>query len=347
MRSAGQATDSIIENPLHRYLAFPLIIRSPETEWGFGGALAYLFKVSSEDEDCRTSLINLATLYTQSKQFIISVNSAVFFEHELNVMRFQSSYSYYPDKFWGVGNYTSKDSIENFYLKQFYINPQFLIKQFSGVYIGANYELQNIFEYKFEDGNDFAEDDARSRVDGTTSGLGILIEWDNRNNSFAPDKGFFAGLNFTVYHKIFGSRYDFNSLTLDVRKFFGITKYSVLAMQMLMKFNNGDVAFRNLSYLGGPDMMRGYYKGRFADNDMLAYQAEFRQHLFWRFGATVFISTGQVADNYSDLSLSGFHFTYGGGIRIKLKKSERLNVRVDYGRGNHTHGLYVTFMEAF
>src|ERR1041384_4639493 len=91
--------------------------------------------------------------------------------------------------------------------------------------------MQNIFNYQFENGNQFNESDVRSRVGGSTSGLGMLLTWDNRNDAFAPDKGFFAELNITSYHKIIKSRYNFIAFTLDMRKFVSIDKSSVIAIQ--------------------------------------------------------------------------------------------------------------------
>jgi outer membrane protein assembly factor BamA len=171
--------------------------------------------------------------------------------------------------------------------------------------------------------------------------MGALITWDTRNNAFAPDKGFFGELNISTYKKIFGSHYSFTTFTLDMRKFLTLNKNQVIAFRALMKLNKGKVPFRNLSFLGGTDMMRGYYKGRFADNDMMEYQAELRQHLFWRIGMTGFAAVGQVTEDYGDFRFRGFHFAYGGGLRFMLRKNEKLNLRIDYGRGNHSDGLYI------
>src|SRR5580704_6644842 len=89
-------------------LAFPFVVRSLETNWGFGAIAARFFKAGNkQDSTIRTSDINILGLYTLRKQLILVLNSTVFFEKEDQIARFQASYSYYPDDFWGLGNHTT------------------------------------------------------------------------------------------------------------------------------------------------------------------------------------------------------------------------------------------------
>ena len=99
--------------------------------------------------------------------------------------------------------------------------------------------------------------------------------------------------------------------------------------------------------MGGADMMRGYYKGRYADEDMMAYQAEVRQFLFWRLGVVAFASAGQVSSTIKNFGFNQFHSSYGGGIRFLLNEKEKLNIRLDYARGKDGSGIYIILKEAF
>lgn len=81
-------------------LAFPFAVRSLETNWGFGGIAARFFK-PGHDTTVRTSDVNILGLYTLRSQLILVLSSTVFFPHEDHIARFQASYSYYPDDFWG------------------------------------------------------------------------------------------------------------------------------------------------------------------------------------------------------------------------------------------------------
>jgi len=77
------------------------------------------------------------------------------------------------------------------------------------------------------------------------------------------------------------------------------------------RFYLGNTPFRKLEELGGTDMMRGYYGGRFTDKCLMV------------------------------------HYSYGGGLRYMLSKEEKLNLRLDYGIARHSNAFTVQLREAF
>src|SRR5258708_2296868 len=122
-------------------LAFPFAVRSLETDWGFGGIVARFFKAEKKDTTIRTSDVNLLGLYTLKKQLILVLSSTIFFPKEDHIARFQASYSYYPDNFWGLGNPTSHTANEWFSQKQVFINPHFLKPIIHTLYLTLTYEF--------------------------------------------------------------------------------------------------------------------------------------------------------------------------------------------------------------
>jgi hypothetical protein len=326
-------------------LAFPFAVRSLETNWGFGGIAARFFK--AKDSTIRTSDVNLLGLYTIRSQLILVLSSTIFFPHEDHIARFQASYSYYPDDFWGLGNHTSFTDKEGFSQKQFFVNPQFLKRVHKNLYVGVSYEFQHTGPVTYPAGGIFDKENIAGRHGGNTSGIGPILSWDTRNNAYSPDKGFFAEMQFEYFDKYLGSDFNFRLLSIDLRKFIRLTGKDVLAIQGLGGFTFGETPFRKLEELGGADMMRGYYGGRFTDKCLMAYQAEYRRFLFWRFGAVAFASTGEVAGTPGRFELDGFHYAYGGGIRFALSTEEKLNLRVDYGVGKHSNAFTVQLREAF
>jgi hypothetical protein len=122
----------------------------------------------------------------------------------------------------------------------------------------------------------------------------------------------------------------------------------VLAYQAIARATTGDPPFQLLPAIGGQNLLRGVYDGRYRDRYALAGQAEYRAHLWWRFGAVAFLGAGQVARRGGDFRIDGLHPTGGGGLRFTLDPRERMNLRVDYGMGQGgTSGLYITVGEAF
>ena len=339
--------DSLPQGVASRLFIFPFILLSPETKWGFGAAGAFFFKTNNKEENLRTSDINVVSLYTLRKQVVIVLGSTIFFSGENEIFRGQSSYSYYPDKFWGLGN-DSPDSFKTDYsLKQFFLNPQFIIRTYEKLFVGASVEVQNVTNFSFKSGSIFDSPNILGKRGGFTAGLGILFTLDTRNNAYSPSKGEFAELNITRFTKVLGSDFDFTSYTFDLRRFYPFGKNRVIGIQGFSKFNFGKTPIRNLSMLGGNEIMRGYYKGRYADRNMIAFQAELRQYLFWRLGLVAFVSTGQVSNKLNELGLNDFHLAGGGGLRIMLHKKEKLNLRVDVGFAENSTGVYVIMKEAF
>lgn len=339
--------DTLPKNAKSKFLVFPFFLRSPETSWGFGAAGAYFFKAKKNDENIRTSDVNLVSLYTLKKQLVIVLGSTVYFPGEKEIFRFQGSYSYYPDKFWGIGNSTHVEAEEKYSIHQFYFNPQFLYRIFKSTYVGLSAEYQSVTDFQYTQGGVFDQQLIAGRFGGATSGFGGLITYDTRNNAYSPTKGGFAEINLTRFSDRIGSDFNFTSYSLELKKFFHIGRNRVLALHAYGKVNDGVVPVRNLAMLGGSEMMRGFYKGRYADHNMFLTQVEVRQYLVWRLGVVAFASTGRVSHNFSDLNFSGMHFAYGAGLRIMVQEKEKLNLRVDYGRGEQGSGIYVILKEAF
>lgn len=339
--------DTLKGNVNNRILAFPFFLKSPETNLGFGAVGVYFFKAKKNDREIRTSDINLLSLYTLKEQVVVVLGSTIYFSGEKQIFRWQGSYSYYPDKFWGTGNQSLSEAQEDYSIHQLFFNPQLLQKFILNWYAGINYEYQHITNFNYKSNGVFDQQNIPGRFGGNTSGIGLLLTWDTRNNAYSPSKGSFVELNSTYFSKALKSDFDFNTVKIDFRKFISFSKTSVLGMQLLIKDNSGNAPIRNLGMLGGPEIMRGYYNGRFSDNDFVAAQAELRQFLLGRFGMTVFGGMGEVSSQISELSTNGLHYAWGAGLRIMVSKSEKLNLRIDYGIGKNSKGLYVILKEAF
>jgi hypothetical protein len=102
-----------------------------------------------------------------------------------------------------------------------------------------------------------------------------------------------------------------------------------------------------MSYLGGSDIMRGFYSGRYRDKDLIATQAEYRRQLTNKWGFVVFAGLANVSDKLSDFDFSFLKNSLGLGLRRVLDKKERVNLRLDVGFGDGQPNFYVNIAEAF
>jgi Omp85 superfamily domain len=338
---------------IHHFVGFPAILHSPELSWAFGGAGSYYFKFSHKDSAARTSFMQALGIATLRRQLVFGLDGTIFFPNERYILRIHGSISRFPDRFWGLGNNSPHSDREAYSISQYYLFPQLLRNVYKKFYVGIAYESQNVFAFRY--GQDkpagqsvFDRQNVSGRYGSFTSGAGMILLWDSRNNAFSSSDGFYFQYALSEYRKGLGSQYNYLSHNLDMRKYFLVGSTSVLAFQYVASFNTGNVPIRSLVSIGNGNIMRGYYDGRFTDKNLMAIQAEFRQHIINRFGVVAFAGVGRVARSFSEFSLSGLKPSFGGGLRLAIDRKEQLNVRVDAGFGkNGNNGIYLNLSEAF
>jgi len=344
--------DSITHKGKKRKLfAFPAVIYSPETTLAFGGAGNYYFKLG-HDSTTRTSYVQALGLYTLRHQTVFGMESVIFFHNEKYLLKTKASASYFPDRFWGLGNNSGND-FEKYTVGQFYLYPQLLRRTYKKLFLGAAMELQNVFSFDYGKGLSsgqslFDQQNVTGRNGSFISGLGFVALWDGRDNAFSPSKGFYFSYSINDFSTAFGSKYNFTSQAVDVRKYLILTKNQVLAFQGVLNMNNGTVPLRSMSNIGSNTIMRGYYEGRYTDRNLIAAQVEDRIHLINRLGMVVFVAAGRVGSEAKDVfNFNELKPAIGTGIRFAIDKKEKLNFRFDVGFGQRSNGFYFNITEAF
>ncbi len=332
-----------------RLVLFPVLVKSPEYLWGGGVAGTFFFKLW-HDSTTRTSNLKNVTFYTVRKQLVFASDGTIYFPNEKFILHFITSFSRFPDRFWGLGNETPNSNQESYAISQYDIYPQLLRKVFYDFYLGISYEFQNVYKFDYNtDGTSlFDTQNITGRNGGKISGAGILITWDSRNNAFSPSRGFYVQYIISTYNQALGSDFNFSLRNLDIRKYFSLPKDRVLAFQLNFISTGGNTPIRDMAAMGSNAYMRGYYEGRYADYNMIAFQTEFRVPVKGRWGFTTFAGMGRVGSSLRDvLQLISLKPTIGIGLRFALRPREKLNLRLDAGFGKESQGTYLNMGEAF
>jgi hemolysin activation/secretion protein len=159
----------------------------------------------------------------------------------------------------------------------------------------------------------------------------------------------FGQLFLNHFDKFWGSDYNYNSIIVDLRKYFPVGMEKVLAFQVYSLNTTGyEVPIRSLASFGGSNRMRGYYDGRYKDNNMFILQTEYRFPIYHWLKGVVFGGSGTVSHDIKAFEIQNVKSSFGGGLRIALSKKEKLNLRIDYGIGQgKNNGLYLQLGEAF
>lgn len=328
----------------------PLIFKTPETNFGFGVAGGLTFKINKTDTTQRPSNVLLNLDYTLNKQMILEVGYTIFFKHENYQLRLHNSYKKYPDSFWGIGPNTVDSLEERYSYNRWDIYPSFQRRIHDRLFIGLRYRYLGLFSVDWKEGGLYEEADFLGRDGGFMSGIGYMINWDSRDLFFNPSKGFYAHLVNLFYPRWMGGQYNNTHFEIDTRFYWNVVpKYRhVLAMRIFGRFNFGkNVPFFHTALIGGSEVMRGYFNGRFRDKHALTTTLEYRFPIWWRFGAAAFIAAGDVAPTIKAFNLRSLKYSVGGGLRFMIDKRERINVRLDVGHGGGNTEFYITASESF
>lgn len=342
----SQKADSVKREKKLKIIPLPAIFYTPETRLGYGVLTSGVFNLGDK-QNTRNSNVQILAAYTLNKQTIIQTKHNIFSKQENLVFNGELSYYHFPILYYGVGNDTKKEFEEHLEYQVLIFRERVLKKVKDNLFMGIQYRYTDLYDLQFEPEYLFSESARVYSQTGKNSGVGFAVIFDNRDNVLNARTGAFLEFSNFFHGKGIGGDFTFNRYTLDLRKYWSLSERDVLATQYFGEFNTSNTPFREMSLLGGETIMRGYYNGRFRDNQQMAIQAEYRRQLLPWLGLTAFSAFGDVASQFDQFNLNEFKWTAGGGIRLMVNKADRINIRIDYGIGHETSGFYFAFAEAF
>ena len=338
-RRAAQATFKP-----HSVVPLPVVFYSPETRLGGGVALLHAYRSSAEGRPIASSA---SLMYTQNRQIAAGVGTDAYLSGGRNHVTASVGYSKFPNVFYGIGNATAQSDSESYTPRTFSLDASVERRVARGIYVGVGGDLATGSMVAVEPGGALASGAIPGSGIGRVVGLGAAVTYDTRDNILAAASGAYAKLSARRYASAFGSEFDFTAVQLDLRRFRTFAAGHVVAAQASWSGASGDVPFARMPQLGGQNLLRGYYQGRYRDLQYVAAQAEYRTPTWRRMGLAAFGGAGEVAPRLADLSMEGIHVAGGAGLRVLLNRQERLALRLDYGAGARSSGFYVTIGEAF
>ena len=325
-------------------IPLPVVFYTPETHIAYGVLGVCLFKT---DSTARTSNVDFAIIHTQNAQTVIEPTYTIFTKQERYLIRGMLLYTKFPELYYGIGHGTTKEQEELISYKSLRAYNRFLRQVKSGWFAGIQQQYFKTFDISRSSDQQFPAQTLIGGLGSVVNGIGAASVVDTRDNIYSPIRGWYADVSFMEYGKLLGSEFGFTNYLFDIRHYRSLSPNTVLAGQFYLNLNIGEVPFKQAATLGGSSLLRGYYNGRYRDNDALIMQAELRQRFFGRFGGVVFAGLGDVAHKPSEFTVSDLKPTGGLGLRYLISRKEHLNIRFDAAVGNNTHGFYVNISEAF
>lgn len=340
-----------------QWFAVPTFGTSPETGFYLGAVGLLVFPTDAEGVAQRTALdaefqitfrlqIRLDTKFTavlDKGNWILDTNLYLGLE---------------PDYFYGIG---MRPPLQEEQYNARRINTGFGFKRAldakKRLFVGGFYQFTAL---GVEPGMRLGAPEIVGSEGGIISSPGIELNWDARDSALVPRNGTFFDVRLQGMPTFLGSTNNYGRLTLDARGYIDVAHDHVLAARAYSIFGFGEIPVYDLAMLGGENLLRGTYRGRYRDRNLWATQFEYRSPLLWIFRFNVFSSLGRVASTISGLNPwtegdAGVNWTIGGGTRVKI--DDDVYIRFDYstlwvsdGMGGLTRpegGFYISANEAF
>jgi len=331
-------------------------VYTPEFGFMIAGGVITSFKTNKSDPSLNRSFFPATIGFSTTGALIFQSNLNSFWLQ--NKLQINGSFiaRYMSDHYWGVGYLSAQDiqkgdSTTSFKKTWYLFNPefnwQFRENYFIGVGIDLNYTaMNNLTNYQKAD-----PDIVRYGTNNYNGGVGLILKYDSRDIPINAYGGMMAKVNLTYYGPYLFSDNEYSILQLDFRKYVPVTgKGKTLAIQFKSRFSSGNIPYGEMSMVGSPFDLRGYYWGNYRDKNMMLGIVEYR-HRFDKInsnepskvGAVVWAGTGSVSSTLNEFS----YWMPNLGIGLRYELQPRLNLRLDYGIGYNTTGFYFNFSEAF
>jgi hypothetical protein len=331
---------------LFRILPVPFYSYTSEAGNIVGLAKFNLFHPSAHDRSKPSRLSELVTISSKGRINVFISNELLLRENRYMIL---SSFNYrrQPEYLQGIGNDVLNNKKEQVSIDRVRFTSTPLRRFHNNLYAGPSIDIAR-YIIRTDSASYFREGVVTGTQGGTDVGLGIAGALDSRDNRYNARRGAYVLTTLVFYPKFLGSTYAFHRFELDARRYFNPWCKHVIAVQATTSYVGGNPPFYNLSLLGGEERMRGYYKGALRDRTLVDAQVEYRMPIWKIFGVAGWVGTGRVGTGYDDLALSGFHLSYGGGLRVRVDTRNNTNMRFDMGFASHgIRGFYIAFTEAF
>lgn len=337
------------------FLPLPVVGYSQETGAEIGIVSLYSFYTERRDTITRSSRITGVATFTTKKQSNFQLKTDIWLPQNKYHYTSEFRYKNFPFNFYGTGNKTLEADEDHIIQKLFRLSAGIEKKFGRTKYTGLNAGYESYkFSAKDAAGIFTTNQSIYDKDGGKVLFIGLSQIIDSRNSNTYTTKGTYLKLNYSYAPGIFGGNNFEGSLTkLDFRTFKRLNSKAVLGINgNYQTLRGAHSPFYLLPQFGNDEMMRGYYTGRYRDENLLALQAEIRLRFNPRFGLVGFAGTGTVYGT-GDFNFGNLKPSFGGGFRYFFDIERGLSVRMDYGIGEkrprekRQSGFYLSLGESF
>lgn len=297
------------------------------SEMGLGTAFAY---------SSRAGITLIGNVSTEGYA-LLGINGAHHTRGNRWNISYDAMYSFLPTYYWGAGYVeASYDGNKRGYDKRHFSANTRLMRAFTG-----KFQAGPLLGYEWIEWDNFPSGEP---IGSEAFRYGAAAIFDSRDNATNPQGGIYASLTQSNFTDFRGKPHFSTDFTFDCYR--TVWEGGILAFDFHSRFTYGDVPYTMLPTIGGPYRMRGYYSGRYRDNNAVQGQLELRQHVWEMFGVAAWVGAANLWGKYNKFDIRHSLPNCGAGIRWRLNGNTTL--RFDYGFGkDRQNGFIFSVNEAF
>jgi hypothetical protein len=174
-------------------------------------------------------------------------------------------------------------------------------------------------------------------LDTAIGKLGVVIDYDTRDNIFTPNRGTFFEMEAAFARGAFGSDDHFETLNSRVFSWFPAGDF-VIGVRGDAKLSRGDMPFYSEPYV----VLRGVPAVRYQDRNALVAEAEVRWNVTPRWALVAFGGAGKAYGRRQSWDQAETVGAGGVGFRYLFARKLNLYAGIDVARGPEDTAFYLT-----
>jgi hypothetical protein len=345
------------------FLPVPIIITDPALEGG-AGLVGVFFHETEEDKEQRLmamqasdaaaahllppSVSAIAAAYTGNDSWFGGAGHMAFWDQ--GRIRYTGGFGHGDVNlaFYGFGDVTLPKSVDlNTKASAVFQSLRFKLGEnpfFVGVlqrYIDANISPSN---FSFLNGSNLPQDvqdkiESALTVDTNTSGLGLIAEFDTRDNFFTPKEGYYYTLEWLRFDESIGSDIDYNLTILEGLNYWRLTDDWRMGLRLYSE--NANASGFLPPYATPALIQRGIPFGRYQGNHVQQTELEANYEINYRWEVSAFVGAGRVANELDEIGDASNLYNRGAGFRYRVARRYGFFMGLDFARGPEDNVWYI------
>ncbi len=171
-----------------------------------------------------------------------------------------------------------------------------------------------------------------------SSGLGMSLQYDSRDNTFTPNSGWLGMAEGNFYMPGIGSDTAFQSYRAHAFGYWPLLdKRLVLGGRIDTRWANGEIPFYRLPYID----LRGIGSARYQDTRAAVLETELRWNMTPRWALIGFVGAGRTWGRHNSFGDADNEVSKGAGFRYLIARQLGMHVGLDYAWGPEDSTFYI------